>query len=111
MAQLWWAYDEENVSFTPLPASPWLFPALFVLGFRKLFRRQTLPTENKPVFCRYANNIDPVEYRANRAIYLRLKESWRKNGGWTDQEYFLNRKITQPSWALPHESWSYEHDL
>lgn len=49
MPNLWWAYDEDDASFSTLPTGPFLVPALFIAGIAVLwqtcfYRHKTLET-------------------------------------------------------------------
>lgn len=43
-ANLWWAYDPEDASFSALPASPLLIPAMLIFGLVAIGKQVFSPT-------------------------------------------------------------------
>jgi hypothetical protein len=69
-ANLWWAYSEDDASFSALPASPFLIPAflltLIVSGFSYLSGRR------RSAEATHGQVVHLQEYKRNQARYEEL---------------------------------------
>lgn len=105
MPEIKWAYDENTGTFSALPASSFLLPALGLLCLAPLIERaldkinenpRPLPNGfNYDLFCRYQQRYK--ELAKKRAI----------QGELTDQEYIEWHQLMRPPWAEPGELWTY----
>ena len=109
---LWWAYDPEDGSFSALPASPWLIPAMLLTAVVAVFRilsRGTLTTfdghgaaATTPCYIaakRRWLELIPLAYPDSGESALSLAE-WQEY--YRLQEYLSNPTATPP----PDFRWS-----
>lgn len=107
MANIWWAYDEDNGSFSALPASPLLLPALGLFFLMAVFDKMG----NGENAGKVTGNTDRVlEYgplfEENKARFKELIAIIRQRELNEDETAELY-KIQHPPWAEPGEVWTY----
>ena len=107
MANIWWAYDEDNGSFSALPASPLLLPALGLFFLMAVFDKMS-NGENAGKVTGSANRV--LEYgplfEQNKARFNQLLAIMRRRELNEDETAELY-KIQHPPWAEPGEVWTY----
>jgi len=101
---LWWAFDEENGSFAPLPAGPLLIPAIFVYAILSLFGPKGVQ-RNRPERFLPQRVIDSAQYRRDTARYRYLVDK-KFRFGLTDWEEIEMDRLSRPSWNN-HQPWPY----
>lgn len=103
MAEIKWAYDATEGSFSPLPASPFLLPALGLICLFPIIEKMMDEARKNPRPC----NIDKEKYKRykERFHYLIQKES--KHNGLDDNETLELHSLMNPPWADPNELWTY----
>lgn len=104
MANIFWAYDESEGSFSPLPASPWLLPAIGLFALAALFKaiKDSGPapeTGPPPVY-------DPIIYENNKKRYYYLIQRKVDCGLSDDDQSELDRLI-RPPWVTNGQVWTY----
>jgi hypothetical protein len=104
MANIFWAYDQSEGSFSPLPASPWLLPVIGVYAFAGLVQaikdKQPQP-ELEPL-----PKIDPVLYENNKKRYYYLLQR-QVDGKMTEEERFEMYRLVHPPWVENGKVWAY----
>lgn len=103
MSEIKWAYDESTGSFSALPASPFLLPALGFLCLLPLLEKLIEEGQKNPRPC----NIDLRTYNEYKWSYLELNRKKIYGGGLTDQEHLELEALMRPPWAEPGELWTY----
>jgi len=107
MANIWWAYDEDNGSFSALPASPLLLPAIGLFFLLAVFDKMS-SGENAGKVTGSANRV--LEYgplfEQNKARFNQLLTIMRRRELNEDEKSELHR-IQHPPWAGPGELWTY----
>ena len=107
MANIWWAYDESNGSFSALPASPLLLPALGLFFLLAVFDSMS----NGESAGRITGDTDRVlEYgplfEQNKVRFEELLAIMRQRP-LDDNETAELYKIQHPPWATTGEVWTY----
>lgn len=101
MANILWAYDEERSSFSALPASPWLLPAIAIAGVVAAVRS----CQPKEIILDVSPEIDKEEYERNKIKYRSLMQKYPRE--WTEDEWMTYRAISYPSWWKEGPPWGY----
>lgn len=101
---LWWAIDEENGSFKPLPAGPLLIPAIVVYVVLRLFAPRGAQ-RNRPERFLSQSVLDSPRYRQDTARYRYLVDKM-VNVGLTGAEQIEMDRLYRPAWNN-HRPWSY----
>lgn len=107
MANIWWAYDEDNGSFSALPASPLLLPAIGAFFLLAVFDKMAEDNRSKKILkpaCEM--NIDRTLYDSNKKRYHELLAVIRKRPLNEDEESEMYR-LAHPPWSDPGEVWTY----
>lgn len=105
MSEIKWAYDSQTGSFSALPASPWLLPALGLICLAPIAEKMLEEAAKNPE--PVPNTFDPVAYQQNKQEYHALINKQVSSVGLTlDEEMRLN-SIMRPPWAKPGELWTY----
>ena len=107
MANIWWAYDESNGSFSALPASPLLLPALGFFFLLAVFDKMG-GGENSGKITGSADRVTesgPL-FEQNKTRFKELLAIMRRRQLNDDEEAELH-KIQHPPWAEPGEVWTY----
>lgn len=104
MANIWWAYDEGNGSFSALPASPLLLPCMGLFFLLAVFDR--INSGPKVIGTTNAASEHGELFEANR---LRFNEliAVLKYRALTEDEAAELYRIQHPPWAAPGEVWTY----
>lgn len=107
MANIWWAYDESNSSFSALPASPLLLPALGLFFLLAVFDRLTEADKSKEV-TKLARDlkIDRTLFDSNKKRYYELLEVIKVRPLNDDEESEVYR-LCHPPWSESGETWTY----
>lgn len=105
MSEIKWAYDAQTGSFSALPASPWLLPALGLLFLAPLIERIATKIERRPR--PLPANFDPVLHEKNRQIYHKIMHKKKLGIQLSVEESLTLISIRYPPWAEPGETWSY----
>lgn len=104
MSNIWWAYDESSGSFSALPASPALLPALGVFFLAAVFSAG----KEKPRVIETYPDGNPYmgEHLANKPRYDELINimGYREL---TDKEQSELHRLKHPRWAKDGEVWCY----
>jgi len=104
MANIFWSYDESEGSFSPLPASPWLLPAIGLFALAALF--QAIKSSQPPEELGPMPPYDPILYEKNKTRYYYLIQRKADYGLSEDEQSELNRLI-RPPWASKGQIWTY----
>lgn len=107
MANIWWAYDEDNGSFSALPASPLLLPALGLFFLLAAFDKMS----NGENAGKVIGNTDRVLehgplFEQNKVRFGELIAIMRRRELNEDETAELY-KIQHPPWGKPGEVWTY----
>jgi hypothetical protein len=101
---LWWSYDSESSSFSALPASPMLLPALAIMGLLSIFGFGRV---------RIGSNADKLgefgkseQYKKDCNRYQELRRKWIANGELCGEEYHEMVQLKHPKWNN-HKHWEY----
>jgi hypothetical protein len=105
MSNIWWAYDEENGSFSALPASPMLLPALGLFFLAAVFSRAQKSSGPTKLACEM-QNVDHGLIHRNAARFHELL-AIMKTRNLNDSEESELYRIQHPPWAEPGEVWTY----
>lgn len=105
MSEIKWSYDSQTGSFSALPASPWLLPALGLICLAPLLAKIVEETEKAPK--PLSANFDPILFEQYRAIYQDLMGKKLAGVQLTSEESLRLQTISNPPWARPGEVWSY----
>lgn len=105
MSEIKWAYDSETGSFSALPASPWLLPALGLLCLAPI--AQKIAEEAQKDVQPTGNSFDPVLYLEYKQTYHDLVRKQFSADGLTMQEEMQMISVMNPPWAEPGEVWTY----
>lgn len=102
MANLIYSYDDSSGSFSPLPASPFLLPAIFLWAF---FKFATNAKEIKKI-----TNSSPIEmpekfYAYKKRYHEMIEIQGRRD--FTDKEHSEFHSLIYPPWGEPGEVWTY----
>lgn len=104
-------YETQQGDIRPVPASPWLLPAAFVLGLINLFR---FLFPRKPVTwrCAYPEKFDPVLYEEYKRLYNKLYAKRKKDplAPWTGSDIYTRQLIGNPPWDEPGRNHQYPID-
>jgi hypothetical protein len=103
MTNILWAYDESSGSFSALPASPWLLPAIGLLAFAALCKKI------KPPSAVVVDTGRPIDYQTmacNSSRYYQLLER-QSIGDLSESEQVEMINLAHPPWARPGETWTY----
>lgn len=110
---LLYSYDQENNVISPIPASPYLIPAIIgygLLWFVGLFfdssKKYLLGVKEKITHTR---GVDYETWKVYRDKYIYLIKK-REDYGLTAAEIIELRTIQRPPWAQPDEIWTYKQD-
>ena len=104
MANLWWAYDENNGNFSALPASPVLLPAIGLFFLLAVFDKMN--SGPKVIGKTDAISKHGELFEANKTRFYELIAIMRRRP-LTDDERTELYKIQHPPWADPGEVWTY----
>jgi hypothetical protein len=102
---LWWAVDQENGSFTPLPAGPLLLPAILIYGILRLFNRKGF--KSRPPESKLPQRVlQSTRYKQDCARYRYLADKMFRVGldQWEELEF---NQLQCPSWNNGRP-WSYK---
>lgn len=104
MTNIFYSYDSQTGSFSALPASPWLLPAMGAFALLAAYQKYKL---SQPSIIGVAPCINPIirDIYSKRYGELINKKHW--GGGLTFEESIELRNIQYPPWAEPGEIWSY----
>ena len=89
---LWWAYDSETGSFSALPASPFLVPALIIMSIIALFK---------------GANRQPVTTIEELAGPLRDTAEWQQK--YKRYHELIKKRVESANNFDPYESLELEH--
>jgi hypothetical protein len=105
MSEIKWSYDAETGSFSALPASPWLLPALGLLCLAPIAQKiaEEAAKDPKPVNAKF----DPIVYLENKQLYHELVNKQASPVGLTQHEEMQLLSIMRPPWATGGELWTY----
>jgi len=107
MANLWWAYDEDNSSFSALPASPLLLPALGLFFLLAVFDRMAENDRGKKILKPASEmRVDRTLYDSNKKRYREMLEILKVRQFNEDEDSEMYR-IEHPPWSEPGEVWTY----
>jgi hypothetical protein len=104
MANIWWAYDESNGSFSALPASPLLLPAIglfFLLAVFDSMSKGDKVTGTTNAISEHGELFEANRIRFNEIIAIIKRRQL------TEQEEAELYQIQHPPWAAPGEVWTY----
>jgi len=102
---LWWAYDEEDQSFSALPAGPMLVPALFIAALAFGFDRlKTWASQPDNVLGR--DFTSTPEYQSMRKRYFELINKKHYGPGLETHEQYELEQLKRPYW-IQSGTWSY----
>ncbi|MGA1073398.1 MAG: hypothetical protein ACO3S3_12115 [Pseudohongiellaceae bacterium] len=104
MANIWWAYDENNGSFSALPASPVLLPAIGLFLLLAAFDKMN--SGPKVIGKTDALTKYPELFEANKTRFHELLVIMKRRPLTSDETAELY-KIQHPPWADPGEVWTY----
>ena len=107
MANIWWAYDESEGSFSALPAAPLLLPALGFFFLLAVFDKMG-GGENSGKATGSTDRVlkyGPL-FEQNKAQFNQLLAIMRRRELNEDETAELY-KIQHPPWAYPGEVWTY----
>lgn len=107
MANIWWSYDESKGSFSALPASPLLLPALGIFLLLAFFDKMAEDGRSKKILkpaCEM--NIDRTLYDSNKKRYHEMLEILKKRQFNEDEDSEMYR-LAHPPWSEPGEVWTY----
>jgi hypothetical protein len=104
MTNIFYAYDSQTGSFSALPASPWLLPAMGAFALLAAYQKYKL---SRPSIIGEAPEISPVirDIYGKRYRELIHKKHWQ--GGLDFRESIELQNIQNPPWAEPGEVWTY----
>lgn len=104
MTNIFYAYDSQTGSFSALPASPWLLPAMGAFALLAAYQKCKL---SKACVIGEAPEINPIirDIYTKRYKELIHKKHW--GGGLEFNESIELQKIQHPPWAEPGEIWTY----
>lgn len=107
MVNIWWAYDENNGSFSALPASPLLLPALGLFFLMAVFDKMSSENNGGKVIGRADKvlNYGPL-FEQNKVRFKQLCDIIRKRELSEDERSELYQ-LQHPPWAEPGEIWTY----
>lgn len=71
---LWWSYNAEDNQFSPLPAGPFLVPALIIATIASLFGQGQVPVQDFEANA--GSLVDSPEWQARRLRYEELAERY-----------------------------------
>lgn len=101
---LWWAYDSESNSFGALPASPFLLPALAIMGVLSLFGfGRVRVSSNAEMLGEFGKSS---EYRKCEARYNELEEKERRGWELSTEELLEMDRLNHPKWNA-YKLWHY----
>lgn len=104
MSEIKWAYDQQTGSFSALPASAFLLPAIILASLlpfiEKCYSKQKFKPRPLPV------NFDKELYQKFATRYKELKLKQSKTALTIREELELYR-LTKPPWSKPGEYWHY----
>lgn len=101
---IFYAYDSATGSFSPLPASPWLLPAMGVFALLAAYKKCEL---SRPVIVGEPPEIDPKVLNSYRARYNKLIDKKHWGDGLSFEESIELNNLQRPPWAKPGEVWTY----
>lgn len=107
MANIWWAYDESEGSFSALPASPLLLPALGFFFLLAVFDKMSGGKNSGKVtgsadrVAEYGPLFDRNKIRFSELLIIMRRRQL------SDDEQAELREIQHPPWAAPGEVWTY----
>lgn len=104
MTNIFYAYDSQTGSFSALPASPWLLPAMGAFALLAAYQKCRL---SKPSIIGTAPSINPIIRDIYSKRYSELIEKKHWGGGLTFRESIELKDIQHPPWADPGEVWTY----
>lgn len=99
-SNLWWAYDSESGSFSALPASPLLVPALVIMGIIALVKGS--PRKPATIYDVAGSLIDTREWQANHDRYLALVDRHARDPDSLDNCEWLEMKRLHRYVMNPH---------
>jgi hypothetical protein len=107
MANIWWAYDENNSSFSALPASPLLLPAIGLFFLLAVFDRMAERDRGKQIIKPASElKVDRTLFSSNKQRYCEMLEILKVRPFTEDEESEMYR-LEHPPWSDPGESWTY----
>jgi len=107
MANIWWAYDESEGSFSALPASPLLLPALGFFFLLAVFDEIAEKGRSKQITKPAAElKVDRTLFDSNKQRYRELLNVIKVRPLNEDEESEMYR-LSHPPWAEPGEVWTY----
>lgn len=105
MSEIKWSYDAQTGSFSALPASPWLLPALGLVCLAPIAEKILEEAAKKPE--PVPNVFDPILYQKNKQLYHELINKQASPVGLTQDEEMQLLSIMRPPWATGGELWTY----
>jgi hypothetical protein len=104
MSEIKWAYDEQTGTFSALPASIFLLPAILLaacLPFaEKAYNKYKYRPESLP------DNFDKKLHDRYAVRYKQLKAKQRQTELTLNERLELH-SLTKPPWSKPGEYWHY----
>jgi hypothetical protein len=105
MSEIKWSYDAQTGSFSALPASPWLLPALGLICLAPIAEKMLEEAAKKPE--PISDAFDPVAYQKNKQLYHELIHKQASSVGLTQHEEMQLLNVMRPPWATGGELWTY----
>ena len=107
MANIWWAYDENNSSLSALPASPLLLPAIGLFFLLAVFDNIAEKDRGREI-TKLARDlkVDRTLFDSNKRRYYEMLEILKIRPFTEDEESEMYR-LEHPPWSDPGESWTY----
>ena len=107
MANIWWAYDESNGSFSALPASPLLLPAIGIFFLLAVFERMAENDRSKEILKPAREvKVNMSLHESNRQRYYQLLEIIKVRPLNEDEDSEMYQ-LQHPPWSDPGEVWTY----
>lgn len=106
---LLYSYDEENKIISPIPASPFLLPAvaIYLTVWAGSLLTKILNGHYGPEVVSKTRNVDYIEWKKYRDRYLYLVDR-RSRLGLNLKEIRELMRLQYPPWAQPGEVWTYK---
>jgi hypothetical protein len=104
---IWWAYDDSSGTFSPLPASPLLLPAIGLFFLLAVYDRMRHKWQSGKILAT-ANQlgVDNTTIGEYRKRYNELLSIMMYRNLDEDEQSEMHQ-LEHPPWAEPGEVWSY----